>query len=164
MAASVPAADGGRITRREEGGSLAGGIRRAAVRRYRAGVLDRMRRRTWGLSGRLIASYILVTFTVVVLVEAVVLGFQVPELVNSAQLRAQVDAAAKSYGPPREREVLDLIARGHSNRQIARDLQIGEQTVKTHVRSILTKLGLQDRVQAAIFALRHQAGNRERQP
>ena len=55
---------------------------------------------------------------------------------------------------PREREVLELIARGHSNRQIARDLMIGEQTVKTHVRSILAKLGLQDRVQAAIFALR----------
>jgi two-component system, NarL family, response regulator LiaR len=58
---------------------------------------------------------------------------------------------------PREREVLRLIARGHSNRQIARDLAIGEQTVKTHVSSILTKLGLQDRVQAAIFALRHEA-------
>jgi DNA-binding NarL/FixJ family response regulator len=62
---------------------------------------------------------------------------------------------------PREREVLQLIARGCSNRQIARDLMIGEQTVKTHVRGILTKLGLQDRVQAAIFALRHQAGGWE---
>ena len=62
---------------------------------------------------------------------------------------------------PRERDVLRLIARGRSNRQIARDLAIGEQTVKTHVRSILTKLGLQDRVQAAIFALRHQSGGYE---
>jgi NarL family two-component system response regulator LiaR len=60
---------------------------------------------------------------------------------------------------PREREVLRLIARGYSNRQIARDLAIGEQTVKTHVRAILTKLGLQDRVQAAIFALHHQAAS-----
>ena len=60
--------------------------------------------------------------------------------------------------------MLQLIARGHSNRQIARDLAIGEQTVKTHVRSILTKLGLQDRIQAAIFALRHQAASREPQP
>jgi NarL family two-component system response regulator LiaR len=57
---------------------------------------------------------------------------------------------------PREREVLRLIAQGHSNRQIAKELAIGEQTVKTHVRGILTKLSLQDRVQAAIFALRHQ--------
>ncbi len=51
-----------------------------------------------GLSGRLIASYILVTLAVVVLVEALVLGFQVPQLVNSTQLQAQVDAAARSYG------------------------------------------------------------------
>jgi two-component system, NarL family, response regulator LiaR len=58
---------------------------------------------------------------------------------------------------PREREVLHLIACGRSNRQIGRELAIGEQTVKTHVSSILTKLDLQDRVQAAIFALRHQA-------
>jgi len=65
---------------------------------------------------------------------------------------------------PREREVLQLIARGHSNRQIARDLAIGEQTVKTHVRSILTKLGLQDRIQAAIFAFRHQADSHEHRP
>jgi NarL family two-component system response regulator LiaR len=58
---------------------------------------------------------------------------------------------------PREREVLHLIACGRSNRQIGRELAIGEQTVKTHVSSILTKLDLQDRVQAAIFALRHRA-------
>jgi two-component system, NarL family, response regulator LiaR len=57
---------------------------------------------------------------------------------------------------PRERQVLHLIACGRSNRQIGRELAIGEQTVKTHVSSILTKLDLQDRVQAAIFALRHQ--------
>jgi two-component system, NarL family, sensor histidine kinase LiaS len=60
-------------------------------------VLDRVRRRAWGLSGRLTGSYILVTLAVVVLVEALVLGFQVPDLANSAQLQAQVDAAAQSY-------------------------------------------------------------------
>ncbi len=52
----------------------------------------------WGLSGRLIASYILVTVAVVVLVEALALGFQVPSLVNGTQLQSQVDAAARSYG------------------------------------------------------------------
>jgi signal transduction histidine kinase len=60
-------------------------------------VLDRVRRRAWGLSGRLIASYILVTLAVVVLVEVVALGFQVPLLVNGAQLQEQVNATAKSY-------------------------------------------------------------------
>ena len=60
-------------------------------------MLDRVRRRAWGLSGRLIASYILVTLAVVVLVEALVLGFQVPSLVNGALGQAQVDAAARSY-------------------------------------------------------------------
>jgi len=60
-------------------------------------VLDRVRRRVWGLSGRLIASYILVTLVVVVLVEALVLGFQVPSLVNGSQGQAQVDATAQSY-------------------------------------------------------------------
>jgi signal transduction histidine kinase len=61
-------------------------------------VLDRVRRWAWGLSGRLTASYILVTLVVVVLVEALALGVQVPLLVNGAQLQAQVDAAARSYG------------------------------------------------------------------
>src|SRR5215510_1561188 len=56
-----------------------------------------MGRRAWGLSGRLTASYILVTLAVVVLVEALVLGFQVPSLLNGAQLQAQVIAAAKDY-------------------------------------------------------------------
>jgi two-component system, NarL family, sensor histidine kinase LiaS len=61
-------------------------------------VLDWVRRRAWGLSGRLIASYILVTLAVVVLVEALVLSFQVPLLVNGSQLQAQVNATALSYG------------------------------------------------------------------
>jgi signal transduction histidine kinase len=61
-------------------------------------MLDRVGRRARGLSARLAASYILVTLTAVVLVEALTLGFQVPSLVNGAQLQAQVAAAAKSYG------------------------------------------------------------------
>jgi NarL family two-component system response regulator LiaR len=54
----------------------------------------------------------------------------------------------------REREVLELIARGLPNKLIARDLEIAEKTVKTHVSSILGKLGLTDRTQAALYAVR----------
>jgi len=54
---------------------------------------------------------------------------------------------------PRERDVLILIAHGRSNHEIAIELSIGEQTVKTHVSNILSKLHLVDRTQAAIYAL-----------
>ena len=56
---------------------------------------------------------------------------------------------------PREREVLACIAGGRSNREIARALGLAEKTVKTHVSSILAKLGLADRTQAALYAVRH---------
>jgi two-component system, NarL family, response regulator LiaR len=54
----------------------------------------------------------------------------------------------------REREVLTLIARGMPNKLIARELSISEKTVKAHVSSILGKLGLTDRTQAALYAVR----------
>jgi len=54
----------------------------------------------------------------------------------------------------RERKVLALIARGLSNREIARELSISEPTVRTHVSNILRKLGLKSRTQAALYALK----------
>jgi two-component system, NarL family, response regulator LiaR len=54
----------------------------------------------------------------------------------------------------REREVLTLIARGMPNKLIARELSISEKTVKAHVSSILGKLGVSDRTQAALYAVR----------
>ena len=55
----------------------------------------------------------------------------------------------------REREVLALLGRGLSNRDLAAELFVAEKTVKTHVSSILAKLHLADRTQAALFAVRH---------
>jgi two-component system, NarL family, response regulator LiaR len=54
----------------------------------------------------------------------------------------------------REREVLELIANGRSNKRIALELMISEKTVKTHVGHVLAKLGVSDRTQAALLAVR----------
>ncbi len=56
---------------------------------------------------------------------------------------------------PREVEILDCVARGNSNKEIARLLSISDQTVKNHITSILRKLAVNDRTQAVIYALRH---------
>ena len=70
-----------------------------------------------------------------------------------------VDALAGEKEPldrltPREREVLQLIGRGFTNKRIAQELRLSEKTVKTHVGHVLAKLGVDDRTQAAVFAVR----------
>jgi DNA-binding NarL/FixJ family response regulator len=60
----------------------------------------------------------------------------------------------------REREVLAELAQGRSNREIARALHVSEKTVKAHVSSVLAKLGVQDRTQAALLAVRHELRTR----
>lgn len=59
---------------------------------------------------------------------------------------------------PRERETLLCLTRGQSNKEIARTLDLAENTVKIHVQNILKKLGLSSRVQAAVYAVEHRLG------
>jgi two-component system, NarL family, nitrate/nitrite response regulator NarL len=65
---------------------------------------------------------------------------------------------------PREREVLALLVEGSDNSQIARKLSVSANTVRTHVQSILTKLGVRSRLQAAAFAVRHRVISVGEQP
>ncbi|AHH96300.1 response regulator transcription factor [Kutzneria viridogrisea] len=72
-----------------------------------------------------------------------------------ASLLAAGDPAPQGvHLTPREREVLAELAHGRSNREIAKALLLAEKTVKTHVSAILAKLGVQDRTQAALHAVR----------
>lgn len=83
-----------------------------------------------------------------------------PGLVKKIMAQLPINAAPNALSPPpswdeltpREQEVLRLIAKGASNREIAKSLYISEGTVKNHVTNILNRLNLRDRTQAAIFA------------
>jgi DNA-binding NarL/FixJ family response regulator len=74
------------------------------------------------------------------------------------QRRSQRAVAAPPKPPPltsRERDILRLLAKGRENSAIAAELVISPATVKTHVAHVLNKLDLDNRVQAAVFAVRH---------
>jgi two-component system nitrate/nitrite response regulator NarL len=80
-----------------------------------------------------------------------------PEMTGKL-MRTVREGAATAAQPalsPREREILGHLARGASNKEIARDLDVAESTVKIHVQHILRKLDLTSRVQAAVWAVEH---------
>ncbi|MDB1553288.1 response regulator transcription factor [Latilactobacillus sakei] len=81
-----------------------------------------------------------------------------PEVTNKMMNRMTHQEETKLYEDltNREREVLGLIAKGRSNQEIADELFITLKTVKTHVSNILAKLQVDDRTQAAIYAIKHQ--------
>lgn len=70
-----------------------------------------------------------------------------------APARSEPNSAEKDKLSPREREILAFLARGASNKEIARHLELAESTVKIHVQHILRKLNLSSRVQAAVYAV-----------
>jgi len=75
--------------------------------------------------------------------------------VRAAPAAAAAPAIDRERLSPREREILGYLARGASNKEIARSLDLAESTVKIHVQSILRKLNLVSRVQAAVYAVEH---------
>lgn len=81
--------------------------------------------------------------------------------VKSAPVIAPVkkNAMAEIDLTDREKEVLSCIARGLNNREIAREMVISEKTVKTHVSNLLSKLAVDDRTQAAIWAIKNELGS-----
>ena len=87
--------------------------------------------------------------------ESVVSPQMTSKLVQGLKAPAKAEPAAseKDKLSPREREILAFLARGASNKEIARALDLAESTVKIHVQHILRKLNLSSRVQAAVYAV-----------
>jgi len=89
--------------------------------------------------------------------DAVVSAQMTQKLVQGLKSARKAEIAAapveKDKLSPREREILVFVARGASNKEIARDLDLAESTVKIHVQHILRKLDLASRVQAAVYAV-----------
>jgi DNA-binding NarL/FixJ family response regulator len=86
--------------------------------------------------------------------------FTIPQNVVQALYKSESHSSeAKILLTEREEEVLSLVTDGLSNRQIALQLNIGENTVRTHVGSLLRKIGLSNRTELAIYAIRRVQGN-----
>jgi two-component system nitrate/nitrite response regulator NarL len=75
------------------------------------------------------------------------------QLVNLVDAKRNTPESLLNQLTGREREILQHLARGESNKAIARALNISQETVKLHVRHVLAKLNLSSRVEAAVFAV-----------
>lgn len=88
--------------------------------------------------------------------EPVVAEAMTPKLVMQFRAGQNTGSSAeKEKLTPRERETVICLARGESNKEIARSLDVAESTVKIHVQNVLKKLGLSSRVQIAVYAVEH---------
>jgi two-component system nitrate/nitrite response regulator NarL len=87
--------------------------------------------------------------------EVVVAPAMTAKLVRLLDDRPDAKGSLMGQLTPREREILDCLTQGKSNKAIARELAISIDTVKLHVRNVLTKLNLSSRVEAAVYAVRH---------
>ncbi len=98
--------------------------------------------------------------------EAVVSSQMTGKLVRGLKSpeKAEPTPAEKDKLSPREREILAFLAKGASNKEIARDLDLAESTVKIHVQHILRKLNLTSRVQAAVYAVEAGLADASRTP
>jgi len=83
-----------------------------------------------------------------------------PELASrvTSRLRARRLEERQVRLTSQEQKILDLIAEGRTNRQIAQDLYLSEKTVKNYVSNLLSKLGMSRRTEAAVWAVRHSSG------
>ncbi len=116
------------------------------------------------------SSYLLKDVTPDVLVEAIRATHRGEARLHPEILQKLMQHAAQATRPPemalpgglteREVEVIRLVARGQSNREIAQSLVISEKTAKAHISNILGKLGLDDRTQLAIYAIRNGLADR----
>lgn len=88
--------------------------------------------------------------------DSVVSAEMTTKLVKGLRAASSSDAVeTKDALSPREHEILGYLAKGASNKEIARSLDLAESTVKIHVQHILRKLNLSSRVQAAVYAIEH---------
>lgn len=96
--------------------------------------------------------------------ESIISPQMTAKLVQSVRNPTRVAPAPveKEKLSPREREILGCLARGESNKEIARALDLAESTVKIHVQNIFKKLNLSSRVQAAVYAVEHGFGQPEK--